>query len=585
MTEVIPAGVVYNNYVTPRHRYVADKITNLFINGSISSTYLSANSLGNSITQGSGTSGPTMTYTVQFASQVASWFGYGSANNWSATNYGVGGGDISNVAGYVAYIGDLTNNMVTQGSGLATKDYVLIMSLRNDISTLTVNNYEAILRATLRQALTQHVDVFFITEFPQINISTGAITDTNITWQPWYQAAKRICGEEGVSLVDNWQYWYDANQNGLDLRNYTSDGTHYNDAANLICANLIFSCFSSPMNSSSFYTNDLDTRGCIVGKYIDLANTSVGVISGLVTQGVGREVVKNEGAANCFTIGSGSNLTFVCPIQTQGVLLTMIGGSSNTGTATLLLNGASFPNNSGMSGGSLVREFTFYRPLKSSDPVAAFQYGQEVSCNIAAVGGQIQITGVLFVGSSRTQYNSPEVNVIEVGAWSGSTLPNGASGRQSSSIGDTSTIRFYGTGYHFLYARGDDQGKFTWAIDGGGATTVDAYFNGAATQSDLDIPNLSRSWHSLVITIATKNDSSSGNTISFGQTRAHDYTLKSETQYITITAGSTVQLTDYWERAVLHETLSGSPLNPDFVPGSATLVLRGTGNAVIRLER
>lgn len=568
------------NYTFPRHRHLANKITKLKIDGNVTNTYLNGLSLGNSITAGAGTTASDNPYTYQLAKLLVGEYGYGVANDWAASNYGVSGATIANVIGYIAHIGDDT--LPQKSESTTNLDYALVMSLRNDVTTLSVGDYSQILRTTFRQLLSQNIDVIFITEFPKINPTTGEVLDNVVTWNSWYEAAIRICGEEGVSLVDNWKYWIDSK---VDLRNYTVDGVHYGDLPHAQCASLIFSCLSKPVDSSVVYSNDSDGRGVLVGKYIDKDSTSLDVISSLTTASIGRKAVLNEVDANCFTTAANSTLTFNCPVQTQGLILTMIGGGSNTGTATIQLNGVNIVNGSGMSGGTLVREVSHYRPLNSSDANSQYIFGQEVSCDITAVGGQIQVSGVLFLGSTRTQYNSPETNVIESGSWSGSTLSSGGNSRQSSTVGNTATIRFFGTGYHFNYTRGTDKGKFTYEVDGTGSTLVDCYLNASPAISTLDISNLTRDWHTLVITIATKNGSSSANTVGFGETRTHDYTINTNTQYTTVSTGNTINLPNYWERAVIHEIISGTPLNPDFTPGDSTFTLRGSGIAVIRLER
>lgn len=592
LAAAVAASDLNQTYVVARHRRLADKLSQYHSSENIG--FLSGLSIGNSITQGTGTSGFTYTYSYRLGQYLADWFGYGTISDWDANNYGVGSGDLSTCAGYIAHDGDYeTADMIQRGADLPNRDYVLLMSLRNDVTNLTVAEYTDLLRAVLRNIMNSGIDVIFITEPPKINTSTGAITDDDDNWTPWYEAALRICAEEGATVVDEWKYWVDQAANGYNLTTRTSDGVHYDDTTHEHIASQILVALKTPVESQPYFRDGAllteGGRATIVGKYVDSAATATGAISGLTTSGTGRFIVKGEGTKEAYTIASGNTLSFKCPIPCRGIILTMVGGSSNTGTASVTYPaGTAVQGGTGLGGGSTVREKTYWLPLNSFDANASFQYGvAEENCRVTAVGGQIQITSVLFVGANLTSYNTPAANAVEVGTWSDSTLPNGNAARTSSTISDTYTYRFYGTGMNLRYQRGTDQGKFGWTIDGGGSTTVDCYLNAAATTQDLmSIKNLSRGWHTLELTIETKNAASSANNVEFGDFIVYDEEPKAATQYIEMQDGETYYLPEYWERAIIHEVISGTPLPPDFAAGDETITLRGSScSAVVRLER
>lgn len=577
------------DYLYARHRNLAEKISSH--QSTQNNGYLSGLSVGNSIVQGTGTTGATKTFSVRLGAGLADWYGYGTGNDWTSSNGGVGGSNIANVAGYVCHDGDYESvNMIQRGADLPNRDYILMMSLRNDVSTMDLDDYVDVLRTTLRHIKNQRTDVIFITEPPKINTTTGFIEDDADNWTPWYEAAKRICGEEGVSVVDEWQYWVDQKNAGYDLRTRTSDGVHYDDETHQHIADQLVRLFKLPVESSVQHYEDTISnvgRGCLIGKYVDSASTATTTISGLTTSRTGRFLVKGEGTKESFVITTGNFLSFQAPAQVRGIIITMVGGSSNTGTASVNYNGVAVANGTGLSGGSNVREFSYYLPLNSGDAGASSQYGvAQQYVRVTATGGQIEITGVVFLCSKVTSYNSPAANAAETGTWADTTLPNTSAARRSNNVGDTYTYRFYGTGCNLSYTMGTNQGKFGWTIDGGSSTTVDAYLNASATAKVFtSIKNLSRGWHTLVITVETKNASSSDNYVTLGDFFTYDYNVKGNTQFVEATAGDTVYVPDYWETVSIYETISGSPLPPDFTAGDETLVLRGTGAAILKLER
>lgn len=584
LVSVAPSDL--NSYITARHARLASRITEL---KSSNDGFLRGLSIGNSITAGSGIPNPgyVLTYSYRLGQHLADFFGYGAINNWAASNYGVGGGDIATCAGYVAHDGD--GFAPVQGDDLPSRDYVTLMSLRNSTQFQTVRDYTDLLRVVLRNIMLTGIDVIFITEPPRIDVTTGDILDDNTSWLPWYETALRICAEEGVTVVDAWKYYKDQKENGLDLRDFTTDGVHYNAVVHQKIADLLGLAFQTPVmqqgkRTSSGGLRDY-SRNVIIGKYEPLSGTPAD-ISGLTTAATGRYLVKGEATKKAFTLQDTEQLNFRCPIPCKGVIVTMLGGSANDGVANIQYNALAIHGGSSLSSGGTIREVSHWLPLNSYDSNQATQYGvTNQNVKVIASGGQIQVTGVLMVGDKISSYNALPVNNTETGTWEDTTLPTTSeSARRSSNIGDTFAYKFFGTSLNLFYKRGVDQGKFSWSVDGGTSTTVDCYLNGTFEQVFDKIKNLENKWHTLNITVEAKNSSSSNNYVTLGRFSTFDGEPKAPTMYAEMATGLTYPLLEFYERAIIHEVLDGTPEQPEFVAGDATVTLRGSGKAIVRLE-
>jgi hypothetical protein len=179
----------------------------------------------------------------------------------------------------------------------------------------------------------------------------------------------------------------------------------------------------------------------------------------------------------------------------------------------------------------------------------------------------------------------------ETGTWPDTTLTSSTfnvsalPGRSSSTVADTTVLTFYGSTFTFWYATGSDKGKFSYAVDGGGATTVDAYVAGSEqVVSVTPAKNLTEGWHTVTLTVVTKNASASANTVKFGGFCTSVHSPDPGSEYISIGQGETVQLLECWKRASIDRVLSGSP-TLQFTPNAATISLGGTGAALVRLSR
>jgi len=90
----------------------------------------------------------------------------------------------------------------------------------------------------------------------------------------------------------------------------------------------------------------------------------------------------------------------------------------------------------------------------------------------------------------------------------------------SATVGDTYTIKYSNNSSHDLYLGSSlysDRGKFTCVLDGGAPVSIDCYLNSSAAVQTrrLIATSVAGGDHTLVLTVATKNGSSSGNNCYF----------------------------------------------------------------------
>jgi len=134
------------------------------------------------------------------------------------------------------------------------------------------------------------------------------------------------------------------------------------------------------------------------------------------------------------------------------------------------------------------------------------------------------------------------------GTWTDETVVvlYGGARKISSTIGDTFTITFRGTSIGLIMEKGATLGKISVSIDGGDATLVDLYDTKLTSREVVfQATGLAEREHILIATVATKNGSSSGNTVGIqGYVKSPTIGLRLEDISADLFAASFITATD-----------------------------------------
>jgi lysophospholipase L1-like esterase len=539
--------------------------------------------LGNSIMQGSGSTSILETIPWVLAAKLQALTGVDTVSNWSPTNYGVGSATISGCAHYVGDNSDNVDNKVINSQIMAngSVDYAIILSLRNDVSILSVDNYTKVLKATFQQLKNKGIDVIFVTDPPLVDMGNGDILDNQANFGDWYDASINLCADEGVTLVDSWKYFYKLKQSGADLTTYTGDGTHPNDDGYAIIGDLLYKAMKSSSNPlPPYFSGDVEEdKADLVSVYEADAGsvTTTTTITGLTTSSTARQVETGEGTVEAFVLNNGDTVEFKAPAPCQGVLVSMLGGESGSVSA----NYAFVNIGSAMSQFSgNVRESVHFINIA---PTSTLVYNKKGNLRLTSTG-ITRITGVSFLCERQSAYNRIWLDAVETGTYSTTVFPDAGDCRESSTIGDYVEIDVYGSFLRLEYERFTTSGKFEYSIDGGAATEVDCYLNAAAVAKELLIDLGGAGWHTVKIEVTAKNASATDNKIKIANLTKYLGTPDPKEDYIALNAGESIDMRVKYTKAEIIKTISGAPVAYKGINGY-TFTLGGTGTALVRLSK
>lgn len=570
--------------IAARHSRLARKLSSMQAVDFASTTVPSFAAIGNSVAAGVGGTTFGDTWLWKLAVSMQTRFAVGSYSDFQPVSYGVGSSTIVNAAAYAAR----SPSSSAAGPGrppLAAKDCVILISIRNSTSALSVASYTYWLRATIRSLIDAGTDVIMVSETPRINTTTGAILDNASNWTPWLDAAKRVCAEEGASFVDLWSYCAALSAAGTNLLTYSTDGVHPNDAGHTLMAQLIDQCMVTPVAPSR--AGDDYRRGIHGTKLVADYSPSGGTIALTAFTNsesfTARRLILAEGSAQAWALNAGEYISFTAPGPVYGFIVTLVGGAGKTGTATVQY---AFQN----AATGLAVETAYAREntysVRYYGP-GGNQFGKMSLLSVSAVGGPIMVGGITWLVAGQQTPLDIWRHSTETGTWSASTMTGSLPARTSSTVGDSVVVNFYGSALSLRYQKGGSQGKFTYSLDGGAATTIDAFHNvpDYASPELQVVDNATEAWHTLTITVATKNASSGANTVKIGELRSFSSAASPQTQIVPLAAGAAFNLPVEWKRAAIERVISGSPTTELFLPGASSISLGGTGDALVRLER
>jgi hypothetical protein len=575
-----------NDYLTNRSPNVSRIITNA---SSLGNSVRGA-VLGNSIVQGSNATSAAAAWPQQLGGELYNYTGIASGNDWSPGNFGEGGQNILNIAAYLADDGDTNFPQVARGRIYSLYNYFFLMPLRNSTSTLSIGHYRIFLRAIIRQIKSKNMDCIIVTDPPQINQTTGALLDTYSNFGVYKDEVEKIAAEEGASYFDYHGYCVDRYlYQAFDLRTIQDDGTHPGNIGHDEIGNFVFKGLIKPPICSPFIPTELANGGysVLVSRYNAMSG-SPSVVSGLGTPTTPRQLQLNEGSTQAYI--NSATIGFWSPIPAVGQIMVYLGGTGNTTTVSHKYSS----NTVGVTGLTLETAF-----VRSNYSYALWQkatsgIGSVINAGYSiSASGNAQVQGCIFIGSSLYDYQPTVVNGSESGTWSDIALAaqagqgaGGGAARQSSTIGDSITLRWFGHSLHCELVQGNNIGNIDQVTDGGATTNIVCYSGAVANTRPRQLErNLAEGWHTTVLTVALKSGASTGNLIRIGQFRSFTDQAFSSNRMIYKKAGDVFRVPQSWKNFNIQRVISGAPNIDEVIEGASSITVGGTGVAAIKLER
>lgn len=497
--------------------------------------------LGTSITEGTGTSGPTKVFSFQLCQKLNSFPGHTNA----IANRGVGG---SNILAMLMYVSDLvdmgpTGNAAPLGlkSSVApelTRTMLIFEGPRNDVGNTDPAQYKELLDLLVRQAIKKGVTPLFRTSVPQLNWTGVAtdpvlgIRDNDPAFQPtwpysmYYEAILEVCQKRGVSLIDHWKRGMKLYADGFDMRKFMHDATHPNDAGNADAADLAELCLIRGQDEVPGDWSDGETvlYPDMISNYYPFSSSAVkGAISGVTTPGTARNDQLAEGGNFGYAFAAGNAQKFHAPVPLVGLILPFCDGTPNDGGVTAKLGANNLNGGTALvTAGSIIREAPQAILIDPSDPL----YGTAGDVSFTQNSGTPLLFGVGFLCAQQTACDDTPDSEWNDAGWTigafngaGSSLVNDPCW-ECQTVGNQIYFGFTGRYVGFYYTKGPSRGKFSYAVDGGDAVMVDSYINAAVNQAFLLIDLGSECEHQVAFAVQNKNAASTSALVELGSFRS-----------------------------------------------------------------
>lgn len=495
--QAVTSTVETNDVIRPRHSYLSSRFRNGRFKGLL---------VGDSIAEGSGASNVTFRMDQQLAGKLVNAYD-GVKNDWAPVNYGVGSSTIANMIAYLSHKLDSNADEVAKGHAYSYPYWIFVMG-RNDSVSVDIKEFSRLYRTAVRLGIRAGIDVICVTEPPKIDMATGNENDPSY---PWFATEiRKIALDEGASLVDFHKHLYNLRADGQDLRTYSADGVHPNDAGYEIMADLIFKCMTGLSIPVTKKSSPLESPrlGYYVQSQFNYFNSSLASVipvTGLTTLGTARSA--QTGVNDVIEIQAGGYADFYIGGTTyESLTLTML---NKTGTGSARVESpAGYYTGTGYTANSAVTRETSHLVLAPGN----LDYPITDYVRITAVGGPIYVLGLQVIGSILTARHDT-VKGTEVGTWTDATS-NGKTWRSSSTVGNTITVDWYGTDLFVEVERSDSRGVFGYKTDAKTLKTYDAYLNAPPTVRRVRVANkLALGWHKTTFSVETKNASALANVV------------------------------------------------------------------------
>lgn len=492
--EHIEKQLIKNEFYIPRHKNLIRLYNNMDkFKGLIT---------GDSIMAGAGSSSFNARFDWQLATYLQANIRSNTVSDYLPLNVAVGGTPINQIIHSLGVMVD--KNGVPVKSGISTAPYWLIGTGRNDVTNKDVNSFCKKLREVCSQANKLKVDLFIVTAPPKF--SNGDVVD-GYTGDENYLEIKRnmirIASEFDVSIIDFHSYMMNRLKTESIRNLYYSDDVHLNDNGQLLLANLVGECMLHESFSDSFNSNFDGDNGRYIMTYLEPSYVN-GAIKETLESIPENMVLAHTGIKTAYKIPAGSSVAFPVPQFLNDSTIYI-------GTLSQLTTG-SYNVSSWTTGNIALNQYTPQQHNSQYEYVNCIRTVPNViqgAIQIEAVGGDVYLTGITCI-SSKLTYKSQTEGFILQGDWSKTYLGSEKQYYKSSTIGNSFSFEFFGTGFSLNLPTDSTGCVCNILIDDEISIDKSLVTASAGVNNETSIGNLKQGYHKVVISI--KSSGSNGGT-------------------------------------------------------------------------
>ncbi|SCN11916.1 SGNH/GDSL hydrolase family protein [Bacillus wiedmannii] len=478
--------------------------------------------IGDSNGAGVGSSSYAQNWIWKLTKQIQSYTGVGTTTDYAIKTYAVGSQNIRQSIPFLAYT---MNGKRTDMLKMKSKHpFLIIMTGLNDSKAnfVPLDEFEWLYRLTVRTAIERGIDVICCTETCGVDMKTGKLKDTEESlYAPYMETIIQISEQEGASFVDINLKFKQMYAQGIDVRQYSADGTHLNDNGHTIVSDLVFQCITTPSIGGARKINPNES---IQYKFIpnvlldyDTSSNASYVTDITLSNGGLREL---NDKPNLLKISNGGFAEFKLPsFPWYAVLITVVMKAS-TGTLSVqsrsgfALPGATnitIPNHLNVNAETTL---IFYAGVQEAEI--------RNTIKLLANNGDVIISGITLLTHTLIVEHTPKpVPTSQTGSWVNTSFNPTYQGIYSSkTIGSKVIFKWYGTSVEFgmIYAPNAGQTKIT---TDGETITKDLYSTGVSEIFVSNQKSFSLGWHTTEIEVIDKNSSASDNLVGISNVKVY----------------------------------------------------------------
>ena len=477
--------IIKNEFYIPRHKNILPLINKIYKFKGIFA--------GDSIMSGTGSSNFETSFAWQLATYLQNHIHGNTVSDYLPVNIAVGGTTINQI---IHSLGIIVNSEgIPLKSNVTNSPYWIIGTGRNDTNIKDVNSYCKKLREICSQANKLKIDLFIVTAPPKF--SNGVVVDDYAGDENYLEIKRnmvRIASEFDVSIIDFHSYM----MNKLETENirnlYYSDDVHLNDNGQLLLAQLVGKCMTHESFSDSFNNNFVGDSG----RYI-ITYTEPSFINGASKETLSaipeNMIFAHTGHKTVYKIPAGSSVAFPVPQFLNDATIYV-------GTLSQLTTGK-YNVTSWTTGNIALNQTTPQQHNSQYEYVNCIRTLTNVIqgvIQIEAVGGDVYLTGITCI-SSKLTYKSQTEGFILQGDWSKTYLGSEKQYYKSSTIGNSFSFEFFGTGFSLNMPTNSTGCLCNILIDNEISIDKSLVTASAGFNNETTIGNLKQGYHNVVISI------------------------------------------------------------------------------------
>ena len=442
---------------------------------------------------GTGSSNFETSFAWQLATYLQNHIHGNTVSDYLPVNIAVGGTTINQI---IHSLGIIANSEgIPLKSNVTKSPYWIIGTGRNDTNIKDVNSYCKKLREICSQANKLKIDLFIITAPPKF--SNGVVVDNYAGDENYLEIKRnmvRIASEFDVSIID----FHSFMMNKLETENirnlYYSDDVHLNDSGQLLLANLVGECMLHESYSDSFNSNFNGDNGRYILTYLE--PSYINGASKVTLETIPENMVfAHSGIKTAYKIPAGSSVAFPVPQFLNDSTIYI-------GTISQLTTGK-YNVTSWTTGNIALNQTTPQQHNSQYEYVNCIRTLTNVIqgvIQIEAVGGDVYLTGITCI-SSKLTYKSQTEGFILQGDWSKTYLGSEKQYYKSSTIGDSFSFEFFGTGFSLNMPTDSTGCVCEISVDDKSILTKSLVSASAGFNNETTIGNLKQGCHKVVISI------------------------------------------------------------------------------------